>query len=321
MALLVGNRSVEVIERGREEREERKRKEHEDSKKKPATIKEYYERTKKMIDKRMKTLAEASWIPKDAWRTALGGKRLRGVLAVLVAEALGGKAEEALEAAAAIELAHAVSLDLDDIVDGDTERPGRGVTSWIKIGISKVVLFGYGLIGVAGRLVSKYGPKAAKEFFKTMEEMVKGEVKDLLGHGAYEAVVSMKTASMWRLAAILGALSAGREDVVREAGEYGKAVGVAFQIADDICDVLMASKKGIGIPTTASSTMFLAYLGIESDLNPDKAKELAFRKLEEWVQKAVKASEKLPAKNDTLKKFLMEYPRFAVEQMLTQCMG
>jgi len=95
------------------------------------SIHEYYQSRKAMIDKAVREFLEKEGLL-DVSPTPLEGKRLRGVLSVLVCEALGGKPEDALDIAVAIELAHAASLDADDIVDMDIVRRGKPAT-WVRI--------------------------------------------------------------------------------------------------------------------------------------------------------------------------------------------
>ena len=101
-------------------------------------IREYYESRREMVDQHVRRLVKELGLDIVS-ETVLGGKRLRGVLTILVCEALGGKAEDALDAAAAVEIAHAASLDLDDIVDLDEIRRGKPAT-WIVKGLGRAVL-------------------------------------------------------------------------------------------------------------------------------------------------------------------------------------
>ena len=283
----------------------------------PESIKEYYNSRKQMIDDYIKSLAEKSPLPKSAFSTALGGKRLRGVLVMLVAESLGASPEDALKAATAVELAHATSLDLDDIVDRDVVRRGRPAR-WVREGILKVVLSGYGLLGLAGNLISDYGPQAVKEWFDTWVEMVVGEARDVLGGNAYEAIISAKTATLWGLAASLGAIVAHRNDKAQIARSYGRAIGMAYQIADDICDVIRASEDE-RLPSSLSAKMFMLYLGIHGGFDREKAEEKALEKLDYWIALAEKQAERLTT-NKKFLKLLKDYPGFAARQMLDKCM-
>lgn len=282
----------------------------------PEDIKSYYESRKKMIDEYIKKLAEKAPLPKEMFSSAMGGKRLRGVLTVLVAEALGAKPEKPLPAAAAVEIAHATSLDLDDIIDKDVVRRGRPAR-WVREGIAKVVLSGYGLLGFAGNLVSEYGPAAVKEWFNTWVEMVVGEVKDVLGNTTYESIISAKTAAAWGLAASLGALAAGKHGKTMIARNYGKAVGMAYQIADDICDIIRAYENE-RLPDNLSAKIFMLYLGIGSGFDKREAEEKAMEKLDYWIDIAEGYAKKLEAPHP-FRRLLKDFPSFAARKMLDSC--
>jgi len=169
-----------------------------------------------------------------------GGKRFRGFLVILVAEALGGRAEDALSAAAAIELVHSASLAIDDIIDGDRVRRGLPV-AWIVHGVEKTVLATLLMIPVAQRMVIQYGLKALARVVAAWERTVRGEILDYLAAPRlppyrYLELVDMKTGSLFALAASLGAIAAGRAGLAPKMEEYGSHLGRIYQVADDASD-------------------------------------------------------------------------------------
>lgn len=281
-----------------------------------------------MIDERIKQVLEEEGLT-DLTSTPLGGKRLRGVLTILVAEALGGKPEDALDAAVAVELAHSASLDADDIVDMDELRRGKPAT-WVTKGVVKAVIASHALVASSFNIVKKYGLEAVELFTTTYKRMVKGEIKDVVKGGFYEAIIAGKTAVLWSAAASLGAIAAGKREYKELAQDYGMATGMAFQIADDIVDVAELVEKG-GITRVLkhpSSMAFIAYIGLDTILsrNPltviskglssleEDMKRKAVEKLEEWVNKAKEYADKFP--ESEYKPLLKEFPDLAVRMML-----
>lgn len=294
------------------------------------TLQEYYRSRKEMVDKAVKEFLEKEGLL-DVSPTPLGGKRLRGVLTILVCEALGGSPQDAMDAAVAIELAHAASLDADDIVDMDAIRRGKPAT-WVLKGIVKTAVGTHGLVAAAFNLIRKYGLEAVNVFTDTYMKMVKGEIQDVIRGGFYEAIVGAKTASLWAAGAALGALAAKRRDYLNLSRDYGYATGMAFQIADDIVDTAKLVEQGriLELIRNPSVAAFIAYLGLESILRTspfevltkgfkyleDQMKNLAMEKLDHWVRHAQGLAAQFP--ESRFKKLLEEYPTLAVDMMFKE---
>ncbi len=155
---------------------------------------------------------------------------------------MGGRPEDAMNAAIALELVHAASLSIDDIIDEDVERRGMP-SSWVINGIKDTVMVSNLLIPHAISMVKVYGRKAIDKVIETWWQISKGEIWDVHGppiedvERAYEAILEAKTASLFALAAYLGALAAGRDDKAEIAWRYGFLLGKAYQIADDLADM------------------------------------------------------------------------------------
>jgi len=293
-------------------------------------LQEYYKSRKEMVDKAVKEFLEREELL-DVSPTPLGGKRLRGVLAILVCEALGGKPEDALDGAIAVELAHAASLDADDIVDLDVIRRGKPST-WVLKGIVKTVVGTHALVSVALNIVRRYGVEAVEIFVDTYTRMVRGEIRDVIRGGFYEAIVGAKTASLWSAAGGLGALVAKRKEYLGLAKNYGYAVGMSFQIADDIVDVskLIEQGKVLEVLRNPSAMAFIAYVGVESMLKlppfevirrglgylEEQMKIMAMEKLNQWVKTAESYASQFP--ESPFKQLLVEYPTFAVDMMFEE---
>lgn len=188
-----------------------------------------------------------------------GGKRVRPALTLASAMAAGGSIEDALPAAAAVELAHNYSLILDDIIDHSELRRGQP-TLWKKYGLSTAILVAvHYRESIAQALNETRDPKLFNEIMaKTLKLLTEGERLDVLFEQAgrldepyvvekrrravsladYLDMVYKKTGALLETSCVFGALSAGAEQgVVRALGEYGRNLGYAFQIGDDIIDI------------------------------------------------------------------------------------
>ena len=293
-------------------------------------ILEYYESRKKLVDEAvLKTLKEEEL---EDFETPKSGKRLRGVLVLLVCEALGGKAEEALPGAVAIELAHSASLDVDDIIDFDILRRGK-TAEWVRKGITKTVLGSHALVATAMDIVRRhYGVDMLDMIVDAYKRMVKGEMLDIKFSTMYEAIISAKTATLYGASASLGAVASKKRELKDTAYHYGLYTGMAFQIADDIVDTIkIIEEADLKKLLEPSVTSFIAFLGLETILrNPlnillrgvkgieEQAKEIAMKKLDEYINKAQVYANQLPAVNEEYRKLLNDYPTLAVSLMLKE---
>ncbi len=171
------------------------------------------------------------------------GKRIRGVLTCLVAQALGAPLERALPSALAIEMVHSASLVHDDFVDGDTVRRGRPA-AWTWLSPKRAVLLADLVFATAIEKMARTGSREGATLAGAIAAMARGAVDEALGAGtvqggseAYRRIIQLKTGSLFAAAARLGALAAGVEPAVQEAAsEYGARIGELYQIADDLAD-------------------------------------------------------------------------------------
>ncbi len=177
-----------------------------------------------------------------------GGKRLRGVLAILAAEALGGNGLAAAPAGAAVELVHNFSLVHDDVEDNDAERRHRP-TVWKLWGVPHAINVGsnmQALVNLAAlRLAPGFPPgrvlQALRVLTRAIVLMTEGQFLDMAAENAaemsredYFRMTGGKTAALTEASLCLGALL-GSEDEGRIAAmaEFGRQFGLAFQCRDD----------------------------------------------------------------------------------------
>ena len=229
-----------------------------------------------------------------------GGKRLRPVLALASAEAVGGRSEDALPAAAALEMIHTYSLIHDDLpaMDDDDLRRGKP-TSHVVFGEAIAILAGDALLthafqvlatassgnGTPGTLEGERRLRAVALLAEAagMNGMIGGQVIDLESEGrgvdekTLEQIHQKKTGALMGVAARLGAvMGGGDKDEVETLGRFGREIGLAFQIVDDLLDVegdAATLGKSAGKDQRAGKATYPSVHGIEEARS--RANELA----------------------------------------------
>ena len=263
-----------------------------------------------------------------------GGKRVRPLLALLCAAVDGEINDDVIEAAVVVELTHLATLYHDDVMDDAPKR--RGVDSAQMIwGNSVAILTGDLIFSRASLLVSELGTRPMKIQSQTFERLVLGQLfettgpregQDLLDH--YIAVIEGKTGSLIAAAGEYGSLLSGAsEDVISMVKAYGELVGVAFQLADDVIDIVSDGKtsgktRGTdlreGVPTLPTILLDRAVAAgdesaikvralLDADLSSDEALEAAVEALAahpvtqeawqiayDWADRAIAAIAPLP---------------------------
>ena len=185
------------------------------------------------------------------------GKQLRPMLALMFARACTGRATDAgIRYAAAAELLHNATLLHDDVADGSELRRGKP-TVMSLMGPSVSVLVGdYWLVKAMELILqdSDTDTTAIRIFSKTLSDLAEGEMLQLqkaqsgdTDEKGYLRIIYNKTASLFEAACVSAAISAGvSEDVVKAARDYAVALGLAFQIKDDILDY--SGTESVGKP-------------------------------------------------------------------------
>lgn len=214
-----------------------------------------------------------------------GGKRIRPVLALAFCELFGGRAEDAMAYACAIELIHTASLIHDDLpsIDNDDLRRGRP-TSHTVFGEAAALLAADGMLMDAFGLLagnSALSPEANALAVAILSEatgsrgLVGGEYLDVMGEGRRLSLDELrqmeegKTGALIRAAACLGAVAAGvklGDGRMEDAVTYAESVGLAFQIVDDILDVIGTAKdlgKNPGSDQREEKCTYLSFYTVE----------------------------------------------------------
>jgi geranylgeranyl pyrophosphate synthase len=223
----------------------------------------------------------------EAMRYALmgEGKRLRAVLLLAAYRAAGGTGDAA-DLAAAVEVVHAYSLVHDDLpcMDDDDVRRGRPTVHRVY-GVATATAAGLAMVPLAARCVAEAArqlglPAAAggtilRELMRAAGAtgMIGGQLLDLEGErlalslGELEHIHRAKTGALVTASVRLGGLAAGADEPVLAAlGHYGAAIGLAFQIADDVLDVTATTDqlgKTAGRDLALQKSTYPALLGVD----------------------------------------------------------
>lgn len=276
-------------------------------------MKEILEKRAGLIDRRLKELMSAyteenafhQLVCAEAMEYSLeaGGKRIRPVLVTEFARIFGSAEDKAVDCACALEMIHTFSLIHDDMPCMDNDDLRRGKPSCHK-------QFGEDIALLAGDALENYAFEViASDENLTYEQrvrlikclsqavgilgMIGGQTIDVKNVGRpFDAelllrMYSMKTGALIKCACVMGCICAERYDMIPKAEEYSEALGLAFQIVDDILDIT-ADEKILGKPVHSDSELnkatYPAVFGLEAA--KEKAREL--------TEKAVHIAENFP---------------------------
>jgi len=212
-----------------------------------------------------------------------GGKRLRPILCLAAAETCGGKIDNALPLACALECIHTYSLVHDDLpsMDNDDFRRGR-LTCHKVFGDGIAVLAGDALLTIAFEIISRGKPTSRYNMSTLLREvavaagsqkLIAGQVADLEAEGKETTRAGLryihenKTAAILTTSVRLGAMSANANPKQLAAiTRFGRALGLAFQVIDDILDVTQTSEKlgkSAGKDVAAKKATYPAVIGLD----------------------------------------------------------
>ncbi|MCK9239581.1 MAG: polyprenyl synthetase family protein [Desulfocurvus sp.] len=178
-----------------------------------------------------------------------GGKRLRPLLALVTARALGCTADP-YPMACSLELLHSATLLHDDILDAAVMRRGRAAAH-VEFGRTETILAGDALLALANKLVADYGiPRMNAVLSEAILRTVTGEIMEIasvrdtaMSQERYYEIITGKTAYLFQGACECGAILSGRgEAAERAAHDYGLNLGIAFQLVDDALDYVSPSE-------------------------------------------------------------------------------
>lgn len=277
-----------------------------------------------------------------------GGKRLRPLLAHLSFKACTqgnethNQYQKALEGGVIIELAHAASLVHDDIIDNDTERRGKP-SFFVKEGIANAILTGHKMLVAGFNIALRHGQKVAKLYVESWNQIVNGELDEVTFNEkaleklkktstksqifeAYYKIIDLKTAVLFSSACKAGAMQANMSgDILKVFADYGREIGIAYQLADDLVDlangemiesVITPLLNRIENKTNKIKTYDKKEIKKKFAKNKDKIQELYIGE----IQKHIKSAEEL-GKSDLIpsspyKDLLTDAPSYIINRML-----
>ena len=236
----------------------------------------------------VKNRKPASLYEPDSYILSSGGKRLRSLLVLLSAKAVGGEFNNCYNAAAAVEMLHNFTLVHDDIMDNADKRRGR-LTLHKKYDHNTAILAGDSLLSIAYEYILKDCDGNAKEvissFTQGLIEVCEGqsldtdfELRKNVSLSEYILMIKKKTAAMAEMCCRIGALlGGGTKTQVNALGNYGLNLGIAFQIQDDLLDISADEKefgKTIGGDLVEGKKTFLFLEALEKSKGEDRKKLL-----------------------------------------------
>ncbi|SMB94896.1 farnesyl-diphosphate synthase [Desulfonispora thiosulfatigenes DSM 11270] len=289
-------------------------------------LKEYLAQKGKYVEENLNNILVSKEIyPKEIheamnYSVMAGGKRLRPILCLAAADAVGGNSEELIDVACALEIIHTYSLIHDDLpcMDNDDLRRGKP-TNHIVFGEAIALLAGDGLLTYAFEVLSKAGLKSnnAENYLRVIHEisgavgtmgMIGGQVVDIQSENmeidlkTLEYIHKCKTAALIKTSVRAGAiLGGGTKEQIDALTTYAENLGLAFQITDDLLDVFGDETivgKNIGSDDKNNKATFPKLLGI------DKTKEIAQATVEQAID-ALKMFDTNSAPLKELAKYLL----------------
>ena len=282
--------------------------------KKSVDTEEFIENTKKDLEKKIKDLIT----DKHILSVLEGKKRFRALLSQLVYKACT-KGEEthqqyqkALEGSVVIELAHAVALVHDDIIDEDIEKQSKSAHH-VKNGVAGALLTGHKMLVIGFNIALKHGDEWARSYVDIWDEVVNdvldeininknGFSNDLISSkpkrvDEYNKKIEQKTAALFSSVCKAGALEAAISgDVLKVFEDYGQEIGLAYQLADDLVDLangemregaiilLLKRLEGIGAKI---NTLKKKELKRKFSKNKDNIQEIFIEEINRHIEKAL----------------------------------
>ena len=277
------------------------------------------------------------------------GKRLRPLLGAICFKACTGGKESSqlyqqfLEGAVAIELAHGASLVHDDIIDGDLTRRGEAAF-YIKTGIDNAILVGHKMLVIGFSLALSHGEKTAKLYVDAWGGTLDGQLdeinfnsKDLQDINitadskffqVYSRIIDLKTATLFSSACKAAAYWANASNQVADIlAEYGREVGFAYQLADDLVDLEKGEMiDSVVIPLLArlerrsakNGTLKTRSIRKKIEKRSPEIKKLYLEEISKHVNKAQMICKSPLLPNNEFKTFLLNAPFYSINKMLKE---
>jgi len=265
-----------------------------------------------------------------------GGKRIRGCLVCLVSDALDGTIEDAIPRAVAIECIQAASLIHDDYVDEDTRRQNRPAT-WTVEGPRKAVLLGDLIFATAIEKMMEISRWDGLAVAQAIARMANGAYQEPIGPldlaravaeerywpELYNRIIHLKTGALFGAAAKIGAVAAGASPTMRTLSfDWGTRVGDAYQIADDLEEVLTLEARQENLPARISrlAPLFLCF-SKETNFHASQLSAKREADFREWFRNArpvleTRMRHEITARLDLVDKAVGAFPKTLDTRML-----
>jgi geranylgeranyl pyrophosphate synthase len=278
-----------------------------------------------------------------------GGKRLRSLLAAISFKTCTSGHDSPqlyqrfLEGAVAIELAHGASLVHDDIIDGDLTRRGEPAF-YIKTGIDNAILVGHKMLVIGFTLALSHGEKIAKLYVDAWGVTLDGQLDEINFNSkelqdvnitadskffqVYSRIIELKTATLFSSACKAAAYWADAPDEVADLlADYGKEVGFAYQLADDLVDLEKGEMiDSVVIPlltrlekrSVKNGTMKTRAIRKRIEKNSSAIKKLYLEEITKHVNKAQMISKSPILPDNQYRRFLFDAPIYSINKMLKE---
>jgi octaprenyl-diphosphate synthase len=211
-----------------------------------------------------------------------GGKRIRPLILLYSAEAVGCRDEGPIDAAVAVELLHSESIIHDDIIDQEPSRRDKAAFH-VRYGYSASLLTADFVFAMILAIAARYNDRrVANGLSVAALKMCEGEYAELtidpkiykLGWDEYLTIISEKTAALFETSARLGAvIGGGSEREITALSNYGKSVGIAYQVRDDLLDWGRGDKIATGLLKNFEEKSVISQMKWLSESYAKKAKE------------------------------------------------
>jgi octaprenyl-diphosphate synthase len=245
-----------------------------------ARMKGYSERVDKAIEKEL-ALYKHSRFHGPLVYAVDDGKRVRPLILMLSAEALGTRDDSVLDAAVAVELLHTESIIHDDIIDEEAVRRNR-MTFHVKYGFSASLLTADFVFSMILAIAARHKDvRVAEEISNAALRMAEGEYSELtidpkvynLSWDEYLKIVTDKTAALFETSAKLGALiGKGNDKEVEALANFGGHLGIAYQLRDDLLDWRNQDKVAIGLLKDRSESEVVGKMTAMEQTHAEEAK-------------------------------------------------
>ncbi len=282
------------------------------------------------------------------------GKRLRPLISAISFKTCTGGDESSrlyqtfLEGAVAIELAHSASLVHDDIIDGDITRRGEAAF-YIKTGIDNAILVGHKMLVIGFNIALSHGEKIAKLYVDAWGGTLDGQLNEINFNSkdlqdvnftadskffqVYSRIIDLKTATLFSAACKAAAYWANAsEEVAIVLAEYGREVGFAYQLADDLVDLergemidsvvipllTRLEKRSARNGNVKNGSLKNRSIRKKIEKKSPEIKKLYLEEITKHVNKAQMICKSPVLPNNQFKTFLLDAPFYSINKMLKE---